>query len=180
MSRRGRDAMDVNDRRKVRRLVELGCAALWGMAYAASVGSAARPPRSAAPDSALLQRMLDAEDSRATDSASLAPLFVGLASDDSTTRRIAARAIGRLGRRDYVSALEPAVTDPSLSVRAEELNAIAQIAKGDAANAASGDAQRRVWMGVQGLVRGLSTSESDPVVRGAMARTLGRLPYASE
>jgi cyclophilin family peptidyl-prolyl cis-trans isomerase len=37
-----------------------------------------------------------------------------------------------------------------------------------------------VWMGVQGLVRGLSTSESDPVVRGAMARTLGRLPYANE
>jgi cyclophilin family peptidyl-prolyl cis-trans isomerase len=35
-------------------------------------------------------------------------------------------------------------------------------------------------MGVQGLLRGLATSEVDPIVRGTLARTLGRLPYPDE
>jgi cyclophilin family peptidyl-prolyl cis-trans isomerase/HEAT repeat protein len=174
--------MDVNDWRTVRRAAVVTAVGLYAAVYVTGVGRAAvRPNVVAAPDSALLQRMLDAEDSRAADSASLAPLFIGLRSDDATTRRIAARAIGRLERREYLSAVQPMVTDPSPGVRAEALNAIAQIAKADGASApAGGDAQTRVWMSVQGLIRGLTASETDPVVRGAIARTLGRLPYPSE
>ena len=174
--------MDVTGRRIVRCAVVVGAAVLSVVIYATAGDSAAAGlTRAGAPDSTLLQRMLDAEDSRATDSASLAPLFLGLRSDDATTRRIAARAIGRLERREYLAAVQPMVTDPSPDVRAEALNAIAQIAKADGASGPpGGDARVRVWMGVQGLVRALTTSETDPVVRGAIARALGRLPYPSE
>ena len=138
-------------------------------------------PAARGQDTALLQRMLDAEDARASDSASLAPILVGLRSPDATSRRVAVRALGRIERRENLRAIEPLLTDPAPRVRAEALNAIGQIAKADGANAtAEGDANRRVWMGVQGLVRGLVAGESDPLVRGAMARTLGRLPYPNE
>jgi cyclophilin family peptidyl-prolyl cis-trans isomerase/HEAT repeat protein len=143
------------------------------------------PPASAqasslvAPDTALLQRMLDAEDMRNPDS--VAPILQGLASPDVETRRIATRAIGRMESRANLSALERMLTDPAASVRAEAVNAIAQIAKADGPNGpAEGDARLRVWMGVQALIRGLITSEVDPVVRGTMARTLGRLPYPND
>jgi cyclophilin family peptidyl-prolyl cis-trans isomerase/HEAT repeat protein len=125
--------------------------------------------------------MLDAEDARVSDSVSLAPILAGLRSTDIGTRRVAVRAIGRMERRENLRAIEPMLTDPSPLVRAEAFNAIAQIAKGDAATAPTGaDASTRVWMGVQGLMRGLAASETDPLVRGVMARTLGRLPYPTE
>ena len=135
----------------------------------------------AAPDTALLQRMLDAEDGRVTDPVSLAPLVEGSRSSDAETRRIAARAIGRMERRENLQLLEALVTDPSAAVRAEALNAAGQIAKADGAPApGGGDARPRVWTDVQALIRRLMTSESDPAVRGVMARTLGRLPYPTE
>ena len=135
----------------------------------------------AVPDSALLQRMLEAEDARKPDSASVTPILQGLRSSDAETRRIAARAIGRMESRANLTALESMLTDPSSSVRAEAVNAIAQIAKADGANGPpEGDARLRVWIGVQGLLRGLTTSEVDPAVRGTIARTLGRLPYPNE
>jgi cyclophilin family peptidyl-prolyl cis-trans isomerase/HEAT repeat protein len=125
--------------------------------------------------------MLDAEDARAPDSASLAAIVTGFQSKDVATRQIAVRAIGRIERRENLSLLEPMLTDPSPVVRAEALNAIAQIAKADGPNGPpEGDARLRVWIGVQGLIRGLTAGESDPMVRGVMARTLGRLPYPSE
>jgi cyclophilin family peptidyl-prolyl cis-trans isomerase/HEAT repeat protein len=125
--------------------------------------------------------MFTAEDSRATDPAALAPLLDGLRSPDVATRRTAVRALGRIERRENLSAIQPLLTDPSPLVRAEAFNAIAQIAKGDATSAPAGrDTSLRVWMGVQGFIRALVPSESDPVVRGVMARTLGRLPYPTE
>jgi cyclophilin family peptidyl-prolyl cis-trans isomerase/HEAT repeat protein len=143
--------------------------------------SQARPAPSSAREAGLLQRMLDAEDARATDSASTAVLIAGLASPDVGTRQVAARAIGRIERRVNLALLEPALTDPSPAVRAEALNAIAQIAKADGPNGPpEGDARLRVWMGVQALIRGLIAAESDPTVKGVMARTLGRLPYPTE
>ena len=119
----------------------------------------------AAPDTALLQRMLDAEDGRVTDPVSLAPLVEGSRSSDAETRRIAARAIGRMERRENLQLLEALVTDPSAAVRAEALNAAGQIAKADGAPApGGGDARPRVWTDVQALIRRLMTSESDPAV----------------
>src|SRR5689334_6147822 len=95
-------------------------------------GRAAQPVGA---DSALLQRMLEVEDARVSDSASLAPILAGLKSPDVTTRRIAVRGIGRMERIDNVAFIQSLVTDPSPVIRAEALNAIAQILKGDAATA---------------------------------------------
>ena len=125
--------------------------------------------------------MIDAEDARATDSASLAPILTGLRSDDIATRRTAVRALGRMERIENLTALEPMVSDPSALVRAEAINAIGQIAKATGANPAAGDErQRRAVTAAQGLLRGLVAGESDPAVRGAIGRTLGRLPYPNE
>jgi cyclophilin family peptidyl-prolyl cis-trans isomerase/HEAT repeat protein len=133
-----------------------------------------------APDSALLQRMLQAEDARQPDSASVVPILQGLRSADVETRRIAVRAIGRMESRANLSALEPMLTDPMPSVRAEAVNAIAQIAKADAALPPEADTRLRVWMAMQGLLRGLTATEVDREVRGTLARTIGRLPYPNE
>ena len=164
------------------RAVRLGfMTALVCASVAPTASSQARPAPVAAQDAGLLQRMLDAEDSRAPDSASLAAIVTGLRSPDVATRQVAVRAIGRIERRENLALLEPLLTDPSPIVRAEALNAVAQIAKADGPNGPpEADARLRVWMGVQGLVRGLTAGESDPNVRGVMARTLGRLPYPTE
>ena len=136
---------------------------------------------SPAPDSALLQRMLDAEDARVSDPAALAPLLAGLRSSDAETRRIATRALGRMERVENLSALQPMLTDQSPAVRAEAVNAVAQIAKADGPTGpAGGDPRARAWTTVQSVIRGLGASEVDPTVRGVMARSLGRLPYPTE
>ena len=110
-------------------------AAMISVVGASAAASQARPAPSTAQDAGLLQRMLDAEDARATDSASLGALVAGLRSPDVTTRQIAARAIGRMERRENLTLLEPMLTDPSPFVRAEAVNAVAQIAKADGPNA---------------------------------------------
>ena len=125
--------------------------------------------------------MLDAEDARASDSAGLAPILTGLRSSDAGTRQTAVRALGRMERIENLPALEPMLSDPSSLVRAEAINAVGQIAKAAGANPASADErQRRAVIAVQGLLRGLVAGESDPAVRGAIGRTLGRLPYPNE
>jgi cyclophilin family peptidyl-prolyl cis-trans isomerase len=141
----------------------------------------AGPPPGNATDPSVLQRMLDAEDARASDSSALGPILTALRSPDVATRRTAVRALGRIERLENVPALQPMVTDSSPVVRAEAINAIGQIAKGAGANpAAIDDDQRRALAAIEALLRGLTTTESDPVVRGVLARTLGRLPYATE
>ena len=125
--------------------------------------------------------MLDAEDARASDSAGLAPILTGLRSQDIATRRTAVRALGRMERIENLPALEPMLSDPSSLVRAEAINSVGQIAKAAGANPGGGDErQRRAVIAVQGLLRGLIAGESDPAVRGAIGRTLGRLPYPNE
>ena len=123
--------------------------------------------------------MLDAEDARASTPAALAPLLEGLRSTDVDTRIIATRALGRIERVENLPALEPMLTDQSPAVRAEAINAIAQIAKADGPTGAPGS-RARAWTSVQALIRGLGASELDPGVRGVMARSLGRLPYPTE
>ena len=121
--------------------------------------------------------MLDAEDARVSDPAALAPLLAGLRSSDAETRRIATRALGRMERVENLSALQPMLTDQSPAVRAEAVNAVAQIAKADGPTGpAGGDPRARAWTTVQSVIRGLGASEVDPTVRGVMARSLGRLP----
>src|SRR5687767_7786387 len=111
----------LQDRTRPRRSPTLRAAASTGLAFVwiAMIGGSGAFARSrasagvpgigstlAAPDTALLQRMLDAEDARATDSAGLAPIVEGSRSSDVETRRIAARAIGRMERRENLPVLE--------------------------------------------------------------------------
>src|SRR5687768_12258425 len=139
-----------------------------------------------ASDTVLLQRMLDAEDARAIDSTAIVPLVQGLQAPDAETRRVAVRALGRIEWRQHLDLVEPLLSDPSAAVRTEALNALAQIAKGDAAavaaRAAVGDLDSRLsaWTSVQSVVLDLATRERKPAVRGAIARALGRLPYSTE
>src|SRR5262252_3925928 len=129
-----------------------------GLASAALAQAGPKPGN--ATDPSVLQRMLDAEDARASDSAALAPILTGLRSPDIATRRTAVRAVGRIEKLENVPALQPMVTDSSPLVRAEAINAIGQIAKGAGANPALDDEQRRALTAIQALLRGLTTSES--------------------
>ncbi|HEX6051809.1 MAG TPA: HEAT repeat domain-containing protein, partial [Gemmatimonadaceae bacterium] len=141
--------------------------------------SAVRQPAS---DTALLQRMLDTEDSRATDSASLAALYQGLESADSAVRRVAARALGRLERNSGLGALRSVLDDPSPDVRSEAVNAIAQIVNGEVQRArAAGDSSAgdREVIGAVGVLNGMSAAETKQRVRDAIVRSLARLPYRS-
>ena len=167
----------LSNRRSLIALAVAACAAAAGLAR----DSNARESPPIAADTALLQRMLEAEDSRASDSASRAPLIQGLQSRDADTRRIAVRALGRMEREELFAHVEPLLTDPSPAVRAEAVNAVGQIAKGSAAvEDSTGDARPAVWMRAATRIRGLAAAERDPAVRGVMARTLGRLPYPNE
>src|SRR5687768_13411690 len=115
--------------------------------------------RAVAADTALLQRMLAAEDARVTDSAGLAPLVEGLRSADPEVRRIAARAIGRLERRENLYLVQPMLTDASAAVRAEAMNAVAQIAKADGPTGPNDtDARPRAWNSVRGFIHALTAS----------------------
>lgn len=178
--------MSLVDRRIVRRasiatgLYTVGAAAvlLHGPTPVELASERGRVARVSAPDSALLQRMLDAEDARAADSAGLQPIFEGLRSRDAAVRRIAVRAIGRLEQRTHAATVEPLLRDPAAAVRAEAVNALGQIAKAEGPNGPpGGDERERLWMRVPTVFAGLAKDESDPAVLGAMARVLGRLPY---
>lgn len=117
------------------------------------------PPR----DAAAYASMLRAEDARAGTGHSLEVLLTGLTGADSSVRRMAVRAVGRLERSDLVSRLSPRLDDPTAGVRAEAANALGQaVFQGD------GDA-------VAGLLLQRLELERDPGVRGVIAQTLGRL-----
>jgi len=116
----------------------------------------------------LRERMLLAEDSRAQTDGELATLRRGLTDRSPTTRRQAARAIGRLERPDLIPALTRALGDANADVRAEAVNAVGQLARGPNGVAA---AKPRL------LAR--ARIEQDPRVWGVVAATLGRLAYTT-
>ncbi len=115
----------------------------------------------------LLQAILAAEDVRATTTEALAPIIRGLTAPDANVRRIAVRALGRMERSSLVPEILPMLSDEVPMVRSEAANALGQAILSGQATLASGP-----------LIASLPT-ETDPVVRGAVLRTLGRLPYES-
>ncbi|MFQ5704195.1 MAG: peptidylprolyl isomerase [Gemmatimonadales bacterium] len=118
-------------------------------------------------DSVTWMELLAAEDSRAATAEQLQALVRGTKSKEPVVRRIAVRALGRLERPDVVSYILPLLTDPVDTVRAEAANALGQaVYRGDAGR-------------VTGPLLGRLDEEHDPWVRGAVAETLGRLPYVS-
>ncbi len=115
----------------------------------------------------LLQAILAAEDARAATPEALAPIVQGLTAHDAEVRRIAVRALGRMERSSLVQQILPVLSDDAPVVRSEAANALGQAVLHGQATLASGP-----------LIASLPT-ETDPTVRGAILRTLGRLPYES-
>jgi cyclophilin family peptidyl-prolyl cis-trans isomerase/HEAT repeat protein len=118
-------------------------------------------------DAELWQAMLAAEDMRAATAESMAPLYQGLRSSDSTIRRIAVRALGRLERPGLEASIKRLLTDSAAGVRAEAANALGQVVRGGRGSDV-----------VDPLLARLEV-ESDPWVRGVICQTLGRLHYES-
>ena len=79
-------------------------------------------------DTALLQRLLVAEDARGTGAEGLDPLLTALAGGDTLLRRLAVRGLGRFQRPELGRRLLPSLADPVPAVRAEAANAVAQSA----------------------------------------------------
>jgi cyclophilin family peptidyl-prolyl cis-trans isomerase len=146
---------------------------LWASLAA---GQAADIAPTAATDTALLQRLLVAEDARATGAEGLDPLLTALSGGDTLLRRLAVRGLGRLQRPELGRRLLPSVADPVPAVRAEAANAVAQSLRrlrrsaADTGGAALGTREASAI-----LARALAT-ERDPRVADALAQSLGRLP----
>ncbi len=130
-----------------------------GIAACTAVSGAAQEPE------ALLMQMLMAEDSRGGAPEGLDPLMAGLRSLDADVQRRAVRALGRLERPSFVPLIQSALESPHAVVRSEAANALGQAVKNGPASLVSGILTARLSV------------EADPAVRGAIARTLGRLPY---
>ena len=172
-------------RRRWRALLVLASYAVAvGAVVTSTIAAMTRTPAfQVAPDSALLQRMLDAEDARALGPSALAPLFTGLRSSDVETRRRAARAFGRLERSPGLAGLRATLADSSPVVRAEAVNALAQILSGESQRArAAGDTATdlgRTVVNTANTFASMLRGERDVMVRDVIVRSLARLPYPS-
>ena len=113
----------------------------------------------------LQERMLQAEDARATTEAGLAPIMEALKGNG---RRTAIRAIGRFERPEMIPLIAPALND-GVGIRAEAANALAQMARTPAAVAEV----QKLLLARAAIDAGLNTWES----WGEIAAALGRLPY---
>ncbi|UCD25743.1 MAG: HEAT repeat domain-containing protein [Gemmatimonadota bacterium] len=117
-------------------------------------------------DSLLWREITVAEDMRAETPEELAPLFQGLRSTDPLLRQIAVRALGRLERPELVESITRMLADSAAMVRAEAANALGQSVSRESAELALPPLVDRY------------DSEPDPLVRGIILQTLGRLRLA--
>jgi cyclophilin family peptidyl-prolyl cis-trans isomerase/HEAT repeat protein len=141
-------------------------------AAAAGIGAAVlvqTPQPAETSRSSLRQLMLAAEDGRAATDAERAPLLQGIRSTDPSTRRVAVRALGRLEQPALADTIGALLADSLPRVRAEAANALGQAIVGSPERA--GGVSRR-------LLERLKV-EGDPVARGVICETLGRLPYTA-
>ena len=123
------------------------------------------PSATATRDTVLWGAIIAAEDARADDMRSLDPIVRGLQAPDPFIRQLAVRALGRFERPALVFGITPLLSDSNAAVRAEAANALGQaVSRGEASMANSPLLVRLI-------------SERDPVVRGVIAETMGRLPY---
>jgi len=157
-------------------LAPLAALALTGPSVAALAAQSTPGPQPApaqaavAPDEpspdVLRRGVLAAEDARDASPAGLAPIMAAAKSKDSDVRRVAVRALGRFERAELAQTIAPMLLDSSSSVRAEAANALAQTAM------AGGDLAT-----IRDLLFDRVANDSHPLVRGAVAESIGRLPY---
>ncbi|HTE48058.1 MAG TPA: peptidylprolyl isomerase [Gemmatimonadaceae bacterium] len=138
----------------------------------------------AAVDTNALQRMLVAEDARGLGPDGIAPLIDGLAATSDPRIRLAAvRGLGRLQRAAVTPKLVTLLEDASPVIRSEAANAVAESMQSvwGTTNARGTDAPDSLKNAVRSAAEGLTRRierETDPRVLGALARAVGRLPYA--
>ena len=141
-----------------------------------AVPAAAQAPAGFPVDTAVLQRLLVAEDARGTGPDGLEPLLTALSGGDSLLRRLAVRGLGRFQRPELGRRLLPSLGDPIPAVRAEAANAVAQSLRRVRRTAAdTGSTQLGAREAAAAFARALA-SEPDAGVVDALAQSLGRLP----
>ena len=124
--------------------------------------------RTAVQDTLRYHSVMAAEDARPAALDGLRPLFQALRSSDQTLVRLAVRGLGRQERAGLIDSLIPALAHADPAIRAEAANAIGQ----SALRERSAEARR--------ILEDRIALEPHPVALGAILRTLGRLPAASE
>jgi cyclophilin family peptidyl-prolyl cis-trans isomerase len=147
-------------------------------------GTNARPPQNLnalQAEQALRQGIFEAEDSRAPDAAALKSLTNALKYGKADIRRIAVRALGRLERPALGETIAVLLADPDASVRAEAANALGQslqtLKPAGPAPKPGREADDALIAAAEDRLLARLGTERDPAVRGALARTIGRLPY---
>jgi cyclophilin family peptidyl-prolyl cis-trans isomerase/HEAT repeat protein len=120
--------------------------------------------------------ILQAEDRRAPMLRDLATIRAGARSGDPLTARIAVRALGRLERPELIADITPSLRHALPEVRSEAANAVGQAAQGWKRGTAPAPAA--IDAAADALAARLKI-EDEPDVRGAIAETIGRLPYAT-
>ena len=124
-----------------------------------------------------LEAILRAEDHRALRKGELALLEKHLAGGDTLLLRRALGAIGRLERPALLERLLPLLGHPLPAIRAEAVQASAQAAQGFRGDSTRGT--RPAWRALGAALARRIGEETDPSVRGMLALSVGRLPYAS-
>ena len=140
---------------------------------AAPLGLAAQSSRRAPVDTAALQRLLVAEDSRGHGRDGLSPILETLTSADPLLRNTAIRALGRLQQPGLAKPLITALADRDPTVRSTAADALAQAMMGTARPVGA----VTIAEAARTLSEALAT-ERVPIVADELARSLGRLPYA--
>jgi cyclophilin family peptidyl-prolyl cis-trans isomerase len=139
-------------------------------------GLTAQASITATPDTAVLQRLLVAEDARGTGADGVAPLLEAVSGADTLLRRLAVRGLGRFQRPEFGRLLLPLLGDSVPAVRAEAATAVAQslrrVKRGDPAP----DSSRLGTREASAVLARALAEEQVPSVVDALGQSLGRLP----
>ncbi len=127
--------------------------------------------------SALFEEILLAEDHRARDAGELRVLLAALASRDPEIVKRGLVALGRLERPMLAERFFALLGHQLPGVRAHALQAVAQAAQGFRRSPAAGE-RAPIWPTLLAQLGARVSAERDPAVRGMLALSLGRLPYA--
>ena len=123
-------------------------------------------------------RILQAEDRRAPTDADISLLRGSLRHRDAAVVLQSIRALGRLERPALAAALIPLLGHSSPRIRAQAAEALAQAAQGFRGDS-SGSHRDAAWPALVAALSARVSEERDSLVRGALALSLGRLPYVT-
>jgi cyclophilin family peptidyl-prolyl cis-trans isomerase/HEAT repeat protein len=128
-------------------------------------------PERSADEVDLLERVLVAEDARASSDEAMAPLTEALASSNTEAHRLAVRALGRFERESLIPQIIAQLDAPEPGIRAEAANALAQAVLRADPTAVVPAARAALLQRLQ--------AETDGTVRGALAQSAGRTRHAA-